>query len=563
MYLDLISDDYKLSIERRRTHIALLKVTAPTPEPTELPKPVDATSPRPTEPSTSTLSEPVREIDSDESSSDDNSEDDSEPEYVTASESESDESDNEGDQSEEARRQERQAREAERQRVLEAAGLIIKEDHHRPPARPVRVRNRRRRPAPAVPERSKITPSPSPTKELPLLPNADSRNPSFRLDDAYERYEAYRQSNLAMNRLSIASVESSTSTASQPTPTLTPTTSDSGEPRLYTSSFLQFFRSRTPGNDGPAEAPARLVISGPILQGEQWPSLEADAAFGSSWASLVDKSALEEIPSGERRRQEAIFELIATEAAYVRDLQLIVEHFYANVFSILDQKARTVVFANVEDILLMNTTFLSSLEERQKECRLYVDRIGDILLTYMGNIGVYMEYCVNHPSAIKVLQTLRQSNPELGGTLQRLRDDPTARSLDLSSYLLAPMQRITRYPLLFKQIIHYTEPGEDRSSIEQAQRMAEKVLEHINETIRDQEGKERLREISKDLWVGQGRLDLTAPTRYIGQRRLLKEASSRRPRVDASYGPSYAVIFWCLLKILPSLYTACLCPYPK
>ena len=71
--------------------------------------------------------------------------------------------------------------------------------------------------------------------------------------------------------------------------------------------------------------------------------------------------------------------------------------------------------------------------------------------------------------------------------------------------------------------------------------MAEKVLEHINETIREQEGRERLKEISKDLWVGQGcvlvlfsvhtpnayvfsrRLDLTAPTRYMGPRKLLKE----------------------------------------
>lgn len=65
-----------------------------------------------------------------------------------------------------------------------------------------------------------------------------------------------------------------------------------------------------------------------------------------SWASLVDKSALDGLPDRERRRQEvclrfgsihkrkpilmrmvgkAIFELIATEGAYVRDLQLVVE----------------------------------------------------------------------------------------------------------------------------------------------------------------------------------------------------------------------------------------------
>ena len=148
-----------------------------------------------------------------------------------------------------------------------------------------------------------------------------------------------------------------------------------------------------------------------------------------SWASLVDKSALDEIPPAERKRQEvcysllkhpilqidhfqqAIFELIATEAAYVRDLQLIVEVFYSNLLSILDEKAITVIFANVEDILLTNTvrsrpsirssvvlqfsqTLLSSLEERQKECRLYIDRIGDILKNNMAHMNVYMVRCL-------------------------------------------------------------------------------------------------------------------------------------------------------------------------
>ena len=40
--------------------------------------------------------------------------------------------------------------------------------------------------------------------------------------------------------------------------------------------------------------------------------------------------------------------------------------------------------------LCSQQTFLSSLEERQKECRLYVDRIGDILKNNMANLSVYM-----------------------------------------------------------------------------------------------------------------------------------------------------------------------------
>lgn len=101
-----------------------------------------------------------------------------------------------------------------------------------------------------------------------------------------------------------------------------------------------------------------------------------------------------------------IFELINTENAYVRDLQLIVGVFYANMLPLLDEKAITVIFANVEDILLTNTVsygpkfitklssnpkaFLSQLEERQKECRLYIDNIGDLLEKHIGKMGCYM-----------------------------------------------------------------------------------------------------------------------------------------------------------------------------
>lgn len=75
---------------------------------------------------------------------------------------------------------------------------------------------------------------------------------------------------------------------------------------------------------------------------------------------------------------------------------------------LLDEKAVKVVFANIEDILLTNTVrwchrtaddylmnhslqaFLSALEERQKECRLYMDTVGDILRQHIPNMGMYL-----------------------------------------------------------------------------------------------------------------------------------------------------------------------------
>ncbi|KAI0044289.1 hypothetical protein FA95DRAFT_1497317 [Auriscalpium vulgare] len=466
-------------------------------------------------------------------------EDTTDSEYHSFSDSDSEESDVE--QTEEERKLERETRAMERQMVLEAAGLVVKQDAtRRPPPRPARRKStvKRHRPPPAVPRERPTTARvsdppapPPPEKDLPQPAHEDVSH----LDDAFERYEAFKQSSATANRMSVASVDTSpvppspSSAISFSSSALSIPPRDSGSEKSSYSGLLHFLgRSRTPTQDGPRTMP---TISAPILNTSSsggvsldgTPIRENSPAFGSSWASLVDKTALEGLPERERKRQEAIFELIATEAAYVRDLQLIVEIFYSSMISLLEPKAITVIFANVEDLLLTNTTFLSSLEERQRSCRLYIDQIGDILDKHMINMRVYGEYCVNQGPAIKVLQTLRDQKPELASHLQKLREDPVVRSLDLSSYLLVPMQRITRYPLLIKQILHYTEPDQDRAQTERALRTAEKTLGTINESIRDQEGRARLRVLSQNLWIGQGRLDLTAPTRSQGDRKLLKE----------------------------------------
>lgn len=67
-----------------------------------------------------------------------------------------------------------------------------------------------------------------------------------------------------------------------------------------------------------------------------------------------------------------------------------IQAFYAPLLDILDDKALTVIFANIEDLLLTATSFLSELEQRQKACRLYIDVIGDILEEHMGRMRVYM-----------------------------------------------------------------------------------------------------------------------------------------------------------------------------
>jgi hypothetical protein len=153
-----------------------------------------------------------------------------------------------------------QAREHERQLVLEAAGLIVKKDVQ-PPPRPVRRRSKGqapRRPPPAAPDRSSVlsTSSSVSAKELPPLPELDV---ATRLDDAFDRYEAYRGHH--QNRLSVASVETNPPPASPTSPSMM-TTSSSSEGKSY-SGLLHFLGRKTPVE---AAADRRPTISAPILQ---------------------------------------------------------------------------------------------------------------------------------------------------------------------------------------------------------------------------------------------------------------------------------------------------------
>jgi len=203
--------------------------------------------------------------------------DDSDSEYMSF-----DDPDEEGQETEEQRCIEREARASERQRVLEAAGLIVRKDERRPPPKIPR----KHRPPPAVPDRLTVITEPAgdKDKELPSAPPPqDGAESIMQVDDAYERYEAFKQNQA--NRLSFASSFEITPSPTVTSPTLSVAVSmskaDSSEGR-FSDKLRDFLgRSKTP-----EERRTNLIISGPIpcpnLTREPSPVVgEGSAAFGA------------------------------------------------------------------------------------------------------------------------------------------------------------------------------------------------------------------------------------------------------------------------------------------
>ncbi|CAO3630800.1 unnamed protein product [Mucor fragilis] len=171
-----------------------------------------------------------------------------------------------------------------------------------------------------------------------------------------------------------------------------------------------------------------------------------------TWASTMDDIELNAIPMEERKRQEAIFELIATERSYLSDLQMIINVFYADSGKYLSQDERDVVFSNIDDLLICNTALLSDMETRQREQANVVDKIGDVFLKHADSLQCYSTYCRNQSYATKFLQKKREDDQWFEVFLKTAQTRSECRSLDLSHFLLEPVQRITRYPLLLRQV---------------------------------------------------------------------------------------------------------------
>ncbi|RKO85386.1 Dbl homology domain-containing protein, partial [Blyttiomyces helicus] len=265
-------------------------------------------------------------------------------------------------------------------------------------------------------------------------------------------------------------------------------------------------------------------------------SASSMAGLAQSWVQAVDPSLLTSIHDDERKRQEAIFELIGTERSYVRDLQLIVEVFYGPLSQFLSKADLHAMFGNIEDLLLVNSLILSDLEAKQIQENYVVSGIGEIFVHHTDSLVGYSAYCSTISSGLKLLQKRRVEDPRLNEYLksQQLTND-RCRSLDLSTFLLAPMQRITRYTLLFRQILHYTPVGHpDHEPIQKALERSVRAADKVNAAAKEEESRAKIEEISAVLSLecpeDGHRLNLHAPTRHNTPRLFIHEGPLQKSK---------------------------------
>ena len=254
--------------------------------------------------------------------------------------------------------------------------------------------------------------------------------------------------------------------------------------------------------------------------------MTTDSDPSQQWCA--DLQALDTMQPTERKRQGYIHELIQTEERYMDDLQLVIEVFQKRMAEsgFLTEADMALIFVNWKELIMSNTKLLRALRVRKKTGgeKMPVQMIGDILAAELSHMQAYIRFCSCQLNGATLLQQKTDEDTDFKEFLKKLASDPRCKGMPLSSFLLKPMQRITRYPLLIRSILENTPQSHvDHSSLKLALERAEELCSQVNEGVREKENSDRLEWIQAHVQC-EGlaeQLIFNSLTNCLGPRKLL------------------------------------------
>uniref|UniRef100_A0A8P0T265 MCF.2 cell line derived transforming sequence n=1 Tax=Canis lupus familiaris TaxID=9615 RepID=A0A8P0T265_CANLF len=198
--------------------------------------------------------------------------------------------------------------------------------------------------------------------------------------------------------------------------------------------------------------------------------------------SSGQSSSLDNDNSLDVLQNHVLNELIQTERVYVRELFTVLLGYRAEMdnpemFDLMPPLLRNkkdILFGNMAEIYeFHNNIFLNSLED----CVDAPERVGPCFLERKDNFQMYAKYCQNKPRSEAIWK--KYSECAFFQECQR----KLKHRLGLDSYLLKPVQRITKYQLLLKELLKYSKGCPGFEQLKEALDTMLDLLKSVNDSM--------------------------------------------------------------------------------
>ncbi|XP_029918116.1 rho guanine nucleotide exchange factor 37 isoform X2 [Myripristis murdjan] len=179
------------------------------------------------------------------------------------------------------------------------------------------------------------------------------------------------------------------------------------------------------------------------------------------------RSKEEEAAAKERAAQRqllAVEELVQTERNYLRLLQVSTVTIRSSLHKMQPPLANLdSMFLHIEDVIAVSGRLLSLLDQKQVQPGdpLFLETLCDAFLSLSSDIeAAYREYLANYNNVTSVENSYKQKEALWSEIVKVIKNSaPEVNATSLSFFLVMPVQRIARYPLLLQTIQKHTDPA--------------------------------------------------------------------------------------------------------
>ncbi|XP_004425567.1 PREDICTED: rho guanine nucleotide exchange factor 16 [Ceratotherium simum simum] len=290
------------------------------------------------------------------------------------------------------------------------------------------------------------------------------------------------------------------------------------DPRFYQEIRERGLTTSQESDDEPSSPEGAQKVDVPIVV----KSYRPPQVTWSQLPEVVESGILDQLPAEERKRQEAIFEILTSEFSYQHSLGILVAEFLQSreLRATMTQMEHHHLFSNILDVLSASQNFFEDLERRHK-AQVCVEDISDILEEHAEkHFHPYVAYCSNEVYQQRALQKLTSSNAAFREVLREIERRPTCGGLPMISFLILPMQRVTRLPLLTDTLCLKTQGHPERyKAASRALKAISKLVKQCNEGAHKMERTEQMYTLHTQLDFGKVKsLPLISASRWLLKR---------------------------------------------
>ncbi|KAK5924191.1 hypothetical protein CgunFtcFv8_001088 [Champsocephalus gunnari] len=232
---------------------------------------------------------------------------------------------------------------------------------------------------------------------------------------------------------------------------------------------------------------------------------ETNLVLEDSWQMLLDDS--ETLTRRQFHQQEAIWELLQTEATYIKKLRVITDLFLCGLLNLQDSGLLTEVeptklFSNIQELVVLHTALWNSVmlpvlqKARQNRALLDPSDLHQGFQTFGSRFQPYIRYCMEEEGIMENMRTLLRDNDLFRTYVTWAETHKQCNRLKLIDMLAKPHQRLTKYPLLLTRVLKKTDDPSTRDKVNSMVAAVEGFINSVESKMRQRQEQQNLATIS-------------------------------------------------------------------